>query len=89
MKLDAARTAIHVQSMTRRSIRAVHTVMTGAATAATRPGSVIISPAVPSETVNVDAIGISSPMGRISAVTMTKMPSMTENTHRHARSDVV
>ena len=58
------------------------------ATAATRPGSVIVSPAVPSEMANVVAIGISNPIGRISAVTMTKMPIMTETTPSHDLSDV-
>lgn len=66
--------------MTRRSIRPVATVATGAATAATRPGMVIISPAMPSETVKSAPIEVSRPIGRISVVTMAKMPIVTETT---------
>lgn len=41
---------------------------------------VIMSPAVPSETVKLDPIEVSRPIGRISAVTTEKTPSVTETT---------
>nr|BFD80761.1 hypothetical protein StreXyl84_01620 [Streptomyces sp. Xyl84] len=44
---------------------------------------VIISPAMPSETVKSAPILVRSPMGRISVVTMEKMPSMTATTASH------
>ncbi|MEV8341614.1 hypothetical protein [Streptomyces niveus] len=52
----------------------------GADTAASTPGTVIISPAVPSETPKLDPIDVSRPMGRISVVTTEKMPVVTERT---------
>lgn len=67
-------------SIRRRSTRAVATVTKGAETAARSPGTVIIRPAVPSETAKSDPIDVSRPMGRISVVTIAKMPSMTERT---------
>ncbi|GAA1127343.1 hypothetical protein GCM10009579_18710 [Streptomyces javensis] len=44
---------------------------------------VIISPAIPSETVKPDPIEVSRPIGRISVVTMAKIPSITETTAGH------
>ncbi|MFF9150239.1 hypothetical protein ACWGBV_05485 [Streptomyces sp. NPDC055051] len=41
---------------------------------------VIIRPAIPSEMVKLDPIEVSSPIGRISVVTMEKIPSMIETT---------
>ncbi|GAA3091747.1 hypothetical protein GCM10017562_73670 [Streptomyces roseofulvus] len=41
---------------------------------------VIMRPAIPSETVKLDPIDVSSPMGRISVVTMEKIPAVTERT---------
>ncbi|MFI8287866.1 hypothetical protein ACIGBL_01860 [Streptomyces sp. NPDC085614] len=41
---------------------------------------VIIRPAIPSEMVNLDPIDVRRPIGRISVVTMEKIPSMTEMT---------
>ncbi|MFB8087407.1 hypothetical protein [Streptomyces sp. NPDC055992] len=41
---------------------------------------VIMSPAIPSETVKLDPIDVRRPIGRISVVTMAKIPSMTEMT---------
>ncbi|MGW5002603.1 hypothetical protein ACWEP8_33670 [Streptomyces hydrogenans] len=41
---------------------------------------VIIRPAIPSETVKLDPIDVSRPIGRISVVTMEKIPSMTAKT---------
>ncbi|MFJ8128719.1 hypothetical protein [Streptomyces hydrogenans] len=41
---------------------------------------VIIRPAIPSETVKLDPIDVRRPIGRISVVTMEKIPSMTEST---------
>jgi hypothetical protein len=61
----------------------VATVTSGAAIAARKPGMVIISPAIPSETVKLDPIEVSKPIGRISVVTMTKIPSITETTASH------
>jgi hypothetical protein len=56
------------------------TVTAGAATAASRPGIVIIKPAVPSEIWYVDPIEVRTPIGNISVVTMEKMPIITEVT---------
>ncbi|GAB1332207.1 hypothetical protein ACE1SV_65460 [Streptomyces sennicomposti] len=44
---------------------------------------VIISPAMPSETVKLAPTSVRSPMGRISVVTMEKMPSITATTASH------
>ncbi|GHE01608.1 hypothetical protein GCM10010339_21680 [Streptomyces alanosinicus] len=44
---------------------------------------VIVSPAIPSETVKLDPIEVSRPIGRISVVTMAKIPSITETTASH------
>ena len=41
---------------------------------------VIISPAVPSETVKPEPMDVSSPIGRISVVTIAKIPIITETT---------
>ncbi|MFE6382457.1 hypothetical protein [Streptomyces roseolus] len=41
---------------------------------------VIMRPAIPSETVKLDPIDVRRPIGRISVVTMEKIPSMTEMT---------
>ncbi|WP_261992002.1 hypothetical protein [Streptomyces sp. MS191] len=41
---------------------------------------VIIRPAIPSEMVKLDPIDVRRPIGRISVVTMEKIPSMTEMT---------
>ncbi|MFE9122363.1 hypothetical protein [Streptomyces sp. NPDC007172] len=41
---------------------------------------VIISPAIPSEMVKLDPIDVSRPMGRISVVTIAKIPIITEIT---------
>ncbi|WP_224756322.1 hypothetical protein [Streptomyces sp. col6] len=41
---------------------------------------VIMSPAIPSEMVKLDPIDVRRPIGRISVVTMAKIPSMTEMT---------
>ncbi|MGW2270242.1 hypothetical protein [Streptomyces yangpuensis] len=56
------------------------TVTKGAETAARNPGMVIMRPAVPSEMVKLDPIEVSRPIGRISAVTIEKIPSITEMT---------
>jgi hypothetical protein len=78
----ASRT-IRPPSTHRRSIRPAATVTTGAATAATNPGTVMVQPAVPAETPNPVAIGVSSPIGRISVVTMAKIPTVTAKTAGH------
>ncbi|MEK8143399.1 hypothetical protein NKH18_18670 [Streptomyces sp. M10(2022)] len=44
---------------------------------------VIISPAIPSETVKEAPIDVNRPIGRISVVTMAKIPSITETTAGH------
>ncbi|GAA2407712.1 hypothetical protein GCM10010433_02950 [Streptomyces pulveraceus] len=49
---------------------------------------VIIRPAVPSETAKSEPIDVSRPMGRISVVTIEKMPSMTEMTASRPRKGV-
>ncbi|GGV92701.1 hypothetical protein GCM10015535_54260 [Streptomyces gelaticus] len=49
---------------------------------------VIIRPAVPSETAKSDPIDVSRPMGRISVVTIEKMPSITETTASRPRKGV-
>ncbi len=67
-------------NMIRRSTRAVTAVTTGAATAARKPGMVISSPAVPSETAKLPPIEVSRPIGRISVVTTAKIPVATETT---------
>ncbi|MEU2245131.1 hypothetical protein ABZ572_37760 [Streptomyces sp. NPDC018338] len=41
---------------------------------------VIMRPAIPSEIVKLDPIDVRRPIGRISVVTMEKIPSMTEMT---------
>ncbi|MER5738820.1 hypothetical protein ABT117_24475 [Streptomyces sp. NPDC002262] len=41
---------------------------------------VIMRPAMPSETVKLDPIEVSRPIGRISVVTMEKIPAVTETT---------
>ncbi|MFE5717938.1 hypothetical protein [Streptomyces erythrochromogenes] len=56
------------------------TVTKGAETAARNPGTAIMRPAIPSETVKLDPIDVRRPIGRISVVTMEKIPSMTEMT---------
>ncbi|MFE7586738.1 hypothetical protein ACFU5Y_34830 [Streptomyces gardneri] len=56
------------------------TVTRGAETAARNPGMVIMRPAIPSETVKLDPIEVSRPIGRISVVTIEKIPSITEIT---------
>ena len=71
---------MQAHSIDRRSIRAVATVTVGAATAARYPGMVIINPAVPSETVKPEPMDVSSPIGRISVVTIEKIPIVTEST---------
>ncbi|MFJ8443132.1 hypothetical protein [Kitasatospora griseola] len=45
---------------------------------------VIISPAIPSEMVKLDPIEVSRPIGRISVVTIEKIPSITDNTASHS-----
>ncbi len=71
---------MRTHSITRRSRRAVVRVTVGAATAATMPGRVMVSPVVPSEMPKSAPMAGSRPMGRISLVTMAKMPSMSEAT---------
>ncbi|WP_260334353.1 hypothetical protein [Streptomyces beigongshangae] len=44
---------------------------------------VIISPAMPSEMVKLAPILVRSPIGRISVVTIEKMPSITATTANH------
>ncbi|MFE1873221.1 hypothetical protein ACFW9N_20350 [Streptomyces sp. NPDC059496] len=56
------------------------TVTKGAETAARNPGMVIMRPTIPSEMVKLDPIEVSRPIGRISAVTIEKIPSITEIT---------
>ncbi|WP_435852926.1 hypothetical protein, partial [Streptomyces vietnamensis] len=56
------------------------TVTKGAETAARNPGMVIMRPAIPSETVKLDPIEVSRPIGRISVVTIEKIPSITDIT---------
>ncbi|WP_442809642.1 hypothetical protein [Streptomyces sp. SR27] len=56
------------------------TVTKGAETAARNPGMVIMRPAIPSEMVKLDPIEVSRPIGRISVVTIEKIPSITEIT---------
>ncbi|MEV7612762.1 hypothetical protein [Streptomyces sp. NPDC089799] len=41
---------------------------------------VIMRPAIPSDTAKLDPIEVSRPIGRISAVTIEKIPSITEIT---------
>ncbi|MFB7425419.1 hypothetical protein ACFC0K_19280 [Streptomyces hydrogenans] len=53
---------------------------TGAETAASSPGMVIIRPAIPFEMVKLEPIDVRRPIGRISVVTMEKIPSMIEKT---------
>ncbi|MFG3041521.1 hypothetical protein ACGFYZ_31925 [Streptomyces sp. NPDC048330] len=60
------------------------TVTKGAETAARSPGMVIMRPAIPSEMVKLDPIEVSRPMGRISVVTIEKIPSITEITASQA-----
>ncbi|MEU0007965.1 hypothetical protein ABZ079_27730 [Streptomyces sp. NPDC006314] len=50
---------------------------------------VVISPAIPSETVKPDPIEVSRPSGRISVVTMAKIPGITETAAGHPISKVV
>ncbi|WP_306335615.1 hypothetical protein [Streptomyces sp. KL118A] len=47
---------------------------------------VIISPAMPSETAKLDPIDVRRPMGRISVVTIEKIPIITEITASHGAS---
>ncbi|GGS15406.1 hypothetical protein GCM10010221_10470 [Streptomyces parvus] len=47
---------------------------------------VIIRPAMPSETVKLDPMEVRSPIGRISVVTMEKIPSITDTTASHETS---
>ncbi|MEU5066100.1 hypothetical protein AB0G95_18950 [Streptomyces virginiae] len=56
------------------------TVTKGAETAARNPGMVIMRPAIPSDMVKLDPIEVSRPIGRISAVTIEKIPNITEIT---------
>ncbi|MEU9789933.1 hypothetical protein AB0E27_04800 [Streptomyces sparsogenes] len=44
---------------------------------------VIISPAIPSETVKLEPMEVSRPMGRISVVTRENIPAITETTAGH------
>ncbi|GAA2305678.1 hypothetical protein GCM10010431_26830 [Streptomyces kunmingensis] len=51
---------------------------------------VIIRPAIPSEMVKLEPIFVSRPIGKISVVTIEKIPSMTANTASHpTRGDLV
>ncbi|MFJ3212973.1 MULTISPECIES: hypothetical protein [Streptomyces] len=61
------------------------TVTTGAETAARNPGMVIMRPAIPSEMVKLDPMDVRRPIGRISVVTMEKIPSITEITASQER----
>ncbi|MEU7082123.1 hypothetical protein ABZ938_30570 [Streptomyces sp. NPDC046409] len=47
---------------------------------------VIIRPAIPSEMVKLDPMEVSNPIGRISVVTIEKIPSITEITASHETS---
>ncbi|WP_244177754.1 hypothetical protein [Streptomyces atriruber] len=47
---------------------------------------VIISPAIPSEMAKLDPIDVRRPMGRISVVTIEKIPIITEITASHGTS---
>src|SRR5690606_272714 len=76
----AAGSRMKAHGISRRSIRAATAVASGAETAATGPGMAIVSPAIPSETVKSAPIDVSRPIGRISAVTMAKIPIITETT---------
>jgi hypothetical protein len=74
---------MNAHSIRRRSTRAVAAVTNGAETAARKPGIVIISPAIPSETVKSAPTDVSSPTGRISVVTSENSPAITETTAIH------
>ena len=56
---------------------------TGAATAATMPGMVTISPAVPVLTPSEGAMLVSRPIGKNSVVTMTKQATVSEKIAGH------
>ncbi|GAA2432651.1 hypothetical protein GCM10010388_20640 [Streptomyces mauvecolor] len=47
---------------------------------------VIVRPAMPSEMVKLDPIDVSRPMGRISVVTIEKIPNITDSTASQDRS---
>ncbi len=75
-----ASTAISPSRIVLRSIARAASASTGAATAATRPVSDIVSPAVPVDTPRSEAIEVSRPTGSISLLTMVKVPIATEVT---------
>jgi hypothetical protein len=75
-----ASNSIRPHSRIRRSSRPAAMATAGADTAASTPGIAIVKPAVPSETPNVEPIEVNRPIGRISAVTMAKMPIATQTT---------
>lgn len=67
----------------RRSRRPEIRLNAGAATAATMPGMVTISPAVPVLTPSEGAMLVSRPIGRNSVVTMTKQATVSEKIAGH------
>ncbi len=83
IKFETTSKPIKPSTSVRRSTRPAPTVMTGAATAATKPGIVTMSPAVPWETCSPAEIRVSKPMGRNSEVTRTNAPRDTVSTASH------
>ncbi|CAM5631060.1 hypothetical protein SBADM41S_05017 [Streptomyces badius] len=79
-RLAAPISPIRTTRTTRRSMCPVATVTRGAETAATRPGTVTMSPAVPSEMSRAWPTGVSSPTGSSSEVIREKMPRVTAMT---------
>ena len=69
--------------MRRRSTPPARTTTIGANNAASRAGSEIIRPAVPSEAPRLSAIGVSSPTGSISVVTTENVARPTADTAHH------
>ncbi|GAA2410923.1 hypothetical protein GCM10010191_19900 [Actinomadura vinacea] len=85
-RLATAMSPMSEVSSTRRSTPPARTVITGAEAAATKPGTVSMSPAVPSETSRSEPMGVSRPTGSSSEVIRAKMPSVTAKTGAHCRA---
>ncbi len=79
-RLAAAIRAMSPHSTSRRSIRPAPTATSGAQHPATSPGTVTMSPAVPSDTPSASPTGVSRPTGSSSEVIRQKIPSATADT---------
>ncbi|MCY1522218.1 hypothetical protein D9M68_570630 [compost metagenome] len=83
-RFEAIKSSVSAISTVRRSSRPEATISAGPAKAASTPGMVIISPAVPSDTFRPRAMSVSRPMGMNSVDTIAKVPTAMEPTASQA-----